>query len=200
MYRRVSSTGQVNTAHDPEGYSIPGQRDACRRHAETLGARIVAEYVEPGRSGTNTQRPALQKMLAALPKLQPTYVIFYDLSRVARDDFDALWLLREIESTGAKLESTLERTDNTPAGRLLYTVMAGVNAFRSRSDAEKVKMGVERKHADGGSHGPARLGYLNVRENVGQRQVSSIAVDPSARRSSSWPSTPLRRATRPSLR
>ena len=108
----------------------------------------------------------------------PDYVIFYDLSRVARDDFDALWLLREIEGRGCKLESTLERVDDTPAGKLLYTVMAGVNAFRSRGDAEKVKLGLDRKYQTGGSHGPARLGYLNIREQVGDRQVASIALDP----------------------
>ncbi len=56
--------------------------------------------------------------------------------------------------------------------------MAGVNAFRSRGDAEKVKLGLERKHQAGGSHGPARLGYLNVRETVADRQVAAIALDP----------------------
>jgi len=140
IYLRVSSVGQVNTAHDPEGYSIPGQREACQRYAEGLDATVVREYVEPGKSGTSTNRPALQRMLGELEELKPDYVIFYDLSRVARDDFDALWLLREIEGRGCKLESTLERVDNTPAGKLLYTVMAGVNAFRSRGDAEKVKL------------------------------------------------------------
>ena len=177
IYLRVSSVGQVNTAHDPEGYSIPGQREACQRYAEGLDAAVIREYVEPGKSGTSTNRPALQRMLADLEELKPDYVIFYDLSRVARDDFDALWLLREIEGRGCKLESTLERVDDTPAGKLLYTVMAGVNAFRSRGDAEKVKLGLERKHQTGGSHGPARLGYLNIREQVGERQVASIALD-----------------------
>ena len=178
VYLRVSSDGQMNKAHDPEGYSIPGQREACQRHAAQLGAEIVAEFVESGRSGTNTQRPALQSMLAKLPELRPTYVIFYDLSRVARDDFDALWLLREIESNGSKLESTLERTDNTPAGRLLYTIMAGVNAFRSRSDAEKVKMGLSRKHADGGTLGRAPVGYINTRERIDGREIRTVAIDP----------------------
>ena len=178
IYLRVSSSGQVNKAYDPEGYSIPSQREACRRHAERLGAQVVAEFVEPGRTGTNMQRRGLQELLTALPGLKPTYVIVYDLSRVARDDFDALWLLREIEGHGAKLESTVERVDDTPAGKLLYTVMAGVNAFRSRGDAEKVKMGLERKHLSGGSNGPARIGYLNVREEIAGRSIASIAVDP----------------------
>ncbi len=177
IYLRVSSTGQLQTAHDPEGYSIPGQRDTCRRLADTLGATIIAEYVEPGRTGTNVRRPSLQQMLRELGELKPTFVIVYDLSRVARDDFDALWLLREIEAKGAKLESSLERIDDTPAGKLLYTIMAGVNAFRSRGDAEKVKMGLERKHQAGGSHGPARLGYLNVADQIDGRRVASIAID-----------------------
>ncbi len=60
---------------------------------------------------------------------------------------------------------------------LVYTVLAGVNAHRSRMDGKKVKMGLERKHADGGSHGPARIGYLNDREIVGEREVAIITVD-----------------------
>jgi site-specific DNA recombinase len=177
IYLRVSSTGQL-TGRSEEGYSIEGQREACERHAERLGATIIKEYPEPGKSATSLRRPKLQQMLAELADLKPTFVIFYDLSRVARDEFDAFWLLREIESNGAKLESTLERISNDDSGMLLYTVMAGVNAHRSRSDGRKVKMGLDRKFADGGTSGPARIGYLNTREIVNGKEVRSIAVDP----------------------
>jgi site-specific DNA recombinase len=117
-------------------------------------------------------------MLAALPKLKPTYVIFFDLSRWAKEEQDAFWLLAEIKRHGAKLESTLERIDDSPTGILLYTIMAGVNAFRSRGDGEKVKGGLQRKHATGGSMGPARIGYLNDQETVDGRKVASISTDP----------------------
>jgi site-specific DNA recombinase len=178
IYLRVSSDGQVSKAHDPEGYSIPTQRESCVRHAERLGARVVAEFVELGRTGTNLQRPALQNMLAALPTLKPTYVIFYDLSRVAREEQDAFWLLGEIKRHDAKLESTMERIDDSPQGLLLYAIMAGVNAFRSRGDGEKVKGGLARKHADGGSMGPARIGYLNDSETIEGRKIATISIDP----------------------
>ena len=178
IYLRVSSDGQVNKAHDPEGYSIPTQREGCLRHAERLEARVIGEFVELGRTGTNLRRPALQEMLAALPKLKPTYVIFYDLSRVAREEQDSFWLLGEIKRHGAKLESTLERIDDSPTGLLLYTIMTGVNAHRSRMDGEKVKGGLQRKHATGGSMGPARIGYLNDYETVEGRRVASISTDP----------------------
>ncbi len=70
IYLRVSSTGQL-TGHSQEGYSIEGQREACERHAGWLGASIVREYVEPGKTATNTRRPALQRMLAELGELRP---------------------------------------------------------------------------------------------------------------------------------
>ncbi len=104
-------------------------------------------------------------------------MIFYDLSRWAKEQ-DAFWLLAEIRRHRAKLESTLERIDDSPTGLLLYTIMAGVNAFRSRGDGEKVKGGLARKHATGGSMGPARIGYLNDSEIVEGRKVASISIDP----------------------
>jgi site-specific DNA recombinase len=176
IYLRVSSPGQL-TGHNPEGYSIEGQRLACVRYAEQLGATVVRQYVEPGKSATNLRRPQLQIMLADLPELRPTYVIFYDLSRVARDEFDAFWLLREIKNNGAKLESTMERIDDSDDGMLLYTIATGINAHRSRRDGKKVKMGLERKFAEGGTHGLARIGYLNTRTDVNGREVASIALD-----------------------
>ena len=178
IYLRVSSDGQVNKAHNPEGYSIPAQREACERHAMSLGARVVGEYVEAGYSGTTLRRPALQSMLGQLAEIKPNYVVFYDLSRVAREESDAFWLLSEIRRHGAKLESTVERIDDSPQGLLLFAVMAGVNAFRSRGDAEKVKLGMSRKHADGGTVGKVPIGYLNTIERVEGREVRSVDLDP----------------------
>jgi site-specific DNA recombinase len=177
IYLRVSSVGQL-TGHQRDGYSIDAQREICTRHAERLGATVAREYVEPGKSATTRNRPRLQALLADLPELRPDYVIFYDLSRSARDEFDAFWLLREISAHGAKLESTQERVDDSAEGMLQFAIMSSVNAFRSRNDGKKVKLGLDRKHQDGGTVGPARLGYLNVREEVNGRQVASVALDP----------------------
>jgi hypothetical protein len=87
-------------------------------------------------------------------------------------------VLREIEGRGCKLESTLERVDDAPAGKLLYTVMAGVNAFRSRGDAEKVRMGLRSKHLRGETAGVAPIGYRNVRRFENGREIRTIGVDP----------------------
>jgi site-specific DNA recombinase len=179
IYLRVSSPGQVNKDFDPEGYSIPGQRDAATHRAELLGAEVVAEYVEYGVSGRSAlKRPQLQRMLADLPLLRPTYVIVYDLSRLARNRLDDATVLLQIEASGAQLVSVLENIDATPAGRLTHGVLAAVNEFRSAGDAEKVRMGLGRKLAAGGTIGRAPTGYMNVRERVQGREVRTVAIDP----------------------
>jgi site-specific DNA recombinase len=178
IYLRVSSPGQVNKGFDPEGYSIPSQRERCQRYAEQLGADVIREYVELGKTGTNINRPALKQLLADLADLKPNFAVFYDLSRVCRDDFDAQWLWREIsEKHNCLIQSTVERIDDSSSGRLLYTIMAGVNAHRSRGDAEKVKLGMRRKHATGGTNGKAPIGYLNYGKWFEGREVRTVKVD-----------------------
>lgn len=178
IYLRVSSDGQMNKAHDPEGYSIPGQREACEHRAGLLDASVAAEYVEYGVTGRNVRRPALQRMLGELELLRPDYVIVYDISRLARNRLDDANLLLRIEQSGARLVSVLENIDATPAGRLTHGVLAAVNEFRSAGDAEKVKMGLSRKHADGGTISKAPIGYINTRERVEGREIRTVIIDP----------------------
>jgi Replication-relaxation len=56
LYLRVSAQGQVNTDYNPEGISIPAQREACERNALELGAEIVDAYVESGRTATSIEK------------------------------------------------------------------------------------------------------------------------------------------------
>jgi DNA invertase Pin-like site-specific DNA recombinase len=177
IYLRVSSTGQL-TGHTAEGYSIEGQREACQRHVDRLGAKVVAEFVELGRTGTNLRRPALQNMLAQLPRLKPDFVVFYDLSRVAREEQDAFWLLGEIRRHGAKLESTLERIDDSPQGLLLYAIMAASTLFGREATPRRSSSA-----SSASSRREARLAK--------HRSATSTAANGSVAATSGWsPSTP----------
>ena len=44
IYVRVSTKEQAEMGGDPEGFSIPAQREACLRKAETMGAVVAAEF------------------------------------------------------------------------------------------------------------------------------------------------------------
>lgn len=182
IYLRVSSTGQVKTDYDPEGLSLPAQREACERKAAQLGAVVVREYVEPGVSGGSLlKRKAFRKMIQEVDELRDVdYVIVWSVSRWARDQEDH-WTARGlITRAGAKLISVKEPIgEDTAHGIMLEGVMAAVAASRRIEIADDVKRGIQRKVEVGGTHSRAPLGYLNVREPLPEGgEVRTVALDP----------------------
>lgn len=66
IYLRVSTAAQAKRNREPEGYSIPAQREACLAKATELGAEVVGEYVDRGESAKTADRPQLQALLERL--------------------------------------------------------------------------------------------------------------------------------------
>jgi DNA invertase Pin-like site-specific DNA recombinase len=178
---RVSTPSQVNKAIDPEGYSIPNQRDATVRYCQHNldGVEVVDEVIEPGISAKDiTKRPHIAELIEKVERLKPDFVVYFDLSRSARNDYDAQWLWRELtEKRGVLIQSTHERIDDTPNGRMIYSITAAVNANRIRQDGEKVKDGLARKFMEGGHQGPAPVGYLNDKLLLPGREVRVVVED-----------------------
>jgi hypothetical protein len=58
-YLRVSTREQAERGGLEEGFSIPAQREANKKKAQSMGAMVTKEFVERGVSGTSTNRPAL---------------------------------------------------------------------------------------------------------------------------------------------
>ena len=54
-----------------------------QRKAESVGAIIVEEFIEPGESGTSTDRPALQRLLAYVKSHPAAYCIVHKIDRLA---------------------------------------------------------------------------------------------------------------------
>ena len=56
-YLRVSTKEQAEMGGHAEGFSIPSQRLAVERQAETIGAIIVEEFTDAGESARSADRP-----------------------------------------------------------------------------------------------------------------------------------------------
>jgi site-specific DNA recombinase len=181
IYLRVSSAGQVNTDYDPEGLSLPAQREACRRFAERHGAVVIREYVEPGVSGGSLlKRAAFRRMIDEIAEQRDVdLVVVWSVSRWARNQEDH-WVARGlITKAGAKLVSVKEPIgEDTSHGIMLEGVMAAVAAARRIEISDDVKRTIKRKIEVGGTHGLAPIGYLNVREPLPQGgEVRTIIID-----------------------
>jgi site-specific DNA recombinase len=179
IYLRVSTRRQARSGGEVEGYSIPAQREACRRKAEELGATVLEEYVDAGASARSADRPALQALLGRLhEKRDVGYVIIHKIDRLARNRVDDVEIGLSIHAADAVLVSATEQIDNTPQGLLMHGIMATVSEFYSSNLSFEAKKGLRQKAKLGGTPTYAPLGYLNGRSVIDGRQVKTIVVDP----------------------
>ena len=179
IYLRVSTTKQADKDIDPEGYSLPAQREACLRKAEELGADVIDEYIDRGESAKTADRPRFQLMLARIKEERDVDLVILDkVNRFARNRRDDANVLFELKSAGCQLVSVKENIDGTPAGALMHGILATLAEYESRNNGAEAIKGMTRKAQVGGTPGKAPVGYLNVIETVDGRPVRSVAVDP----------------------
>lgn len=187
-YLRISSDGQ-KTDYSDDGLSIDMQRDGAQDKARALGAELVGEFSDPGRSAYVDlhKRTGFLAMLDELKRrnrhasTRVDYVIVWDLSRWARNMVDH-WQTRAIvREAGARLISITEPMagEDTAAAFLYESMVAAHNQFQSMQTGEKVKGGLQKKASVGGTYGPARLGYLNDVDSLPDgRRVAIVVTDP----------------------
>ena len=179
LYIRVSTREQAQRGGSEEGFSLPAQREANKRKAQSMGALVVKEFADRGESARSANRPELQKMLAYLKEDGGIdYVIVHKLDRLARNRADDVEINRAFEEAGVRLVSTSENIDQTPGGMLLHGIMSSIAEFYSRNLANEVIKGMGEKARNGGTLGKAPLGYVNVRgKDEHGREVRTVELD-----------------------
>ena len=74
-YVRVSTQGQAN-----EGYSVAEQTERLELYCKAHGWKISEVYTDPGFSGANIDRPALQRMMKDASAGRFSLVLVYKLT------------------------------------------------------------------------------------------------------------------------
>ena len=180
IYLRVSTPSQVKTDYNPEGISLPAQRDACELKASSLGADIVREFVEPGRTATSIdKRPVFQEMLAWIKSQKDIdYVICYQFNRVFRDSIDALITKKDLSRYGTRVVSTSMDLGEGPESSMVEAILHAVDEYRSKADGADIAYKMGAKARNGGTLGRAPLGYLNARDLSEGRNIGIVTFDP----------------------
>jgi DNA invertase Pin-like site-specific DNA recombinase len=179
IYLRVSTIGQARKGNtNRDGFSIPAQREACRKKAEVMNVTSVKEYVDRGESARSALHPALQQLLKDLrEKKRFDYVIVHKLDRLARNVHDDVMIGLSIKQGGAQLISVTENIDETPSGILLHGIMATIAEFYSRNLGLEALKGATEKAKQGGTPFLAPLGYTNIIRHTHGREIRTIIPD-----------------------
>jgi len=177
-YLRVSTKEQAERGGTEEGFSIPAQREANLRKAETIGATVIEEFVDAGESARKADRPELMRMIRYVKAHQVNYCIVHKVDRLARNRADDVTIHLALHEAGVMLVSATENIDETPSGMLLHGIMSTIAEFYSRNLATEVIKGMTQKATTGGTVGKAPIGYLNIRtqDELG-RQARTVDLD-----------------------
>jgi site-specific DNA recombinase len=179
IYLRVSTKGQAEKDLTEEGFSIVAQREACVRRIRDEGWELLDEYVDKGESARTADRPRLRAMLARIAEeADVEAVVVHKVDRLARNMEDHVAIRALLRRRGVALVSVTENLDETASGRLVEGIHALMAEFYSANLAAEVRKGMGQKAKLGGYPHRAPLGYLNIREPIGGRQVAHIVPDP----------------------
>jgi site-specific DNA recombinase len=187
LYIRVSTEEQ---AENPEG-SIRNQEERLRaavklQNMDKPFGEIVEVFIDRARSGKDTNRPELQRMLSAIRRNEISLVMVSELSRLSRSikDFSEIWELMRAANCG--FQSLRESFDTTTAaGEMVLYTMANIAQFERKQVSERVSANFHVRAARGLYNGgllpigykliPERPGFLEIDEE--SAEVIRVAFD-----------------------
>jgi site-specific DNA recombinase len=157
LYIRVSTQEQV------ENYSIESQRERLEAYCKSKDWVVYDTYIDPGYSGSNTDRPALHRLLADLKNIDA--VVVYKLDRLSRSQRDTLELIEEhFLKNDVDFVSITETLDtSTPFGKAMIGILSVFAQLERETIAERMKMGLIKRAEEGyrtagGNYDPAGYG------------------------------------------
>jgi DNA invertase Pin-like site-specific DNA recombinase len=125
---------------------------------------LVREFVDQGQSGAKERRPALDALLAAARIRSVDVVACVKLDRLARSVHHLVAMVREFSVLGVDLVVLDQAIDTTtPAGRLLFHVLAAISEFERDLIRDRVLAGLKRARAQG-----VRLGRPRAPVDLGR--------------------------------
>ena len=156
-----------------ESNSITSQRTLLRdyiRHNKELNGKMVAEFCDDGYSGTNMDRPGMQKLLKEIKDNQISCVLVKDMSRFSRDYIELGTYMNQIfPFMGVRFIAVNDHYDShdhagstTPIDTAFQTLLYDLY---SKDISVKVKASLENKCANGEyAFGQVPFGYEKSKE------------------------------------
>lgn len=176
LYIRVSSQEQT------EGYSIGEQTERLKKYAEAMEWDVYKIYVDPGYSGSNTDRPGIKEMIKDVKDGKVDKVVVYKLDRLSRSQKDTMTLIEDVFLVNnVDFVSMSENFDTaTPFGRAMVGLLAIFSQLERENIKERTKMGKEGRAKEGkwggGSSEPIGYNYDPITEQLTLNDYEAMQV------------------------
>ncbi len=166
-YLRVSTGRQAES-----DLSIPDQRSQVEGFCRTRKLDLVTEFVEPGASATDDQRPEFQRMIERACDGDKPFdvIVVHSYSRFMRDSFHLELYIRKLAKAGVRLVSITQELGDDPAQVMMRQVIALFDEYQSRENGKHVLRAMK-ENARQGFYNGSRLPLGFKTEEVEKRGI-----------------------------
>lgn len=164
LYCRVSTDIQM------EGYSIDAQKEFLVSYCKMHEIDNYEFYVDGGYSGSNTERPDLQRLIDDVEDGKINVVVVFKLDRLSRSQKDTLYLIEEVFNPhDCGFVSIRENFDtNTPFGKAMVGILSVFAQLERETILERTRIGRKKRAEEGYWYGTANEPYAyKYDENTG---------------------------------
>ena len=139
LYIRVSTEAQAE-----EGYSIGAQQERLEAYCRAMGWKNYQMYTDPGFSGSNLNRPQMQRLIADVQAGKVSAVVVYKLDRLSRSQKDTLYLIEDVFIPhNVAFVSLNENIDTgTPYGRAMIGILSAFAQLERENIYQRTRMGM----------------------------------------------------------
>ena len=139
LYVRVSTEAQAE-----EGYSVGAQTERLEAYCKAMGWTDYVRYIDGGWSGSNLNRPEMQRLIADAEMGKLKSVIVYKLDRLSRSQKDTLFLIEDVFlPNGIDFISLNESIDTSTAyGRAMIGILSAFAQLERENIYMRTRMGM----------------------------------------------------------
>jgi len=146
IYIRVSTDAQAE-----EGYSIDAQKEQLSAYCVAKGMKNYEFYIDGGWSGSNIDRPEMQRLIENVNNNRISHCIVYKLDRLSRSQKDTLYLIEDVFNPhGVAFVSLTESLDTSSAmGRAMIGILSAFAQLERENIRMRTRMGMQERVKSG---------------------------------------------------
>ena len=175
LYPRVSTKGQAE-----DGYSLDFQVEKMLAYCKALDYAVVGIYSDNGYSGSNLERPGIQRIIEEAPQDKFDAVIVYKLDRLSRSQKHTMYMLEDIFIPNDIAFISMSEAFDTSSQ--FGIAMVGILSVFAQLERENIKTrtfdGRKGRAKEGGWHGggthPIGYDYIEGKLVINEKEAEQI--------------------------